>query len=355
MLIAVVGAGMSGLSCAWLLLRDGHDVVLVSADRLPQTTSYLAAAVWFPTAVGPPADVARWSATTYGVLAADAAAGIPGVVMRESLVLQRGGPAEAPAPVWAGAVGHVRPARPDELPPGYARGLRFLAPLVEMPVYLPYLMREVMAAGARYVVRRLARLEEVLDLEPDLVVNAAGLLAGPLVGDHSMYPIRGHIVRVTNPGLVLSVRDEKHSDGRAYVHPRSQDCILGGTLEVGRWDTAPDPDTATAILKRCTDIAPQLAGCRVLESLVGLRPGRHEVRVAMEHDLLPVPVIHDYGHGGAGVTVGWGCAQDVAALVDQHAAAPGRPVAAAARPSGQGPLTGGRSARPARGQLPGVR
>jgi len=55
----------------------------------------------------------------------------------------------------------------------------------------------------------------------------------------------------------------------------------------------------------------------VLETVVGLRPGRAEVRVELDHDSLPVPVIHDYGHGGSGITIGWGCAQDVAALAQQ--------------------------------------
>src|ERR671920_1698501 len=87
--VVIVGAGMSGLSCARLLVDGGHEVTMVSADPLRLTTSYLAAAVWFPTAVGPPEAVARWGAATYDVLAAEAAARVPGVVMRESLVLYR--------------------------------------------------------------------------------------------------------------------------------------------------------------------------------------------------------------------------------------------------------------------------
>jgi D-amino-acid oxidase len=58
----------------------------------------------------------------------------------------------------------------------------------------------------------------------------------------------------------------------------------------------------------------------VLDSVVGLRPGRPAVRLEVDHDLLPVPVVHDYGHGGSGITVGWGCAQDVATLVARIAA-----------------------------------
>lgn len=316
MRIAIVGSGVSGLSCATLLLRAGHEVVVVTADPVERTTSHLAAAVWFPTAAGPADAVARWGATTYDALVAEAAAGVPGVVMRESLTLLREQPdPDAPLPDWTTAVGDVRPARPDELPPGYPAGLRYAVPLVEMPRYLPHLEGAVARAGATFVVRRLERLGDVLDLAPDLVVNAAGLAAGPLAGDDTSFPVRGQIVRVANPGLDLSVRDEHHPGGRAYVHPRTTDCILGGTLDAGVWDTEPDPAETEAILARCADIVPALAGAVALESLVGLRPGRPAIRVERDDTLLPVPVVHDYGHGGSGITVGWGCAQDVLDLV----------------------------------------
>lgn len=312
MRVVVVGSGISGLTCAVLLGRAGHEVVVVRADPPERTVSWVAAAVWFPTAAGPPDAVARWGSAAYDVLADEAAAGVPGVVMRESLVLSRTAPG-GERPAWTRAVGEVRAARAGELPPGYAHGLRFVVPLVEMPVYLPHLLER--AAGATFVERRLDRLDEVLDLRPDVVVNAAGLAAGPLVGDDSGFPVRGQVVRVANPGLDLSVRDEHHPGGRAYVHPRTDDVVLGGTLETGRWDTEPDPAETAAILARCTEIEPRLAGVRVLDSVVGLRPGRPTIRVERDLDLLPVPVVHDYGHGGSGVTVSWGCAREVVGLV----------------------------------------
>ena len=318
--MVVVGAGVSGLSCARLLLRAGHDVTVVSADPLHRTTSYLAAAVWFPTAAGPADAVARWSATTYDMLAREAETRVPGVVMRETLVLYReASDRSVPLPGWAAAVGEVRAADRDELPPGYARGLRFVVPLVEMPEYLPYLQEQVLAAGATQVVRRVRRLDDVLDLAPDVIVNAAGMGAGALVDDDTVYPVRGQIVRVTNPGLTLSVRDEQHPGGRAYVHPRSADCILGGTLEAGSWNTEADPAETMAIVERCTDIVPGLADAQVIESVAGLRPGRPEVRVELDESVMPVPVVHNYGHGGSGITIGWGCAHDVAALVAEVA------------------------------------
>ena len=154
-----------------------------------------------------------------------------------------------------------------------------------------------------------------------MVVNAAGLAAGELAGDNTTFPVRGQIVRVVNPGLSLSVRDEHHPGGRAYVHPRSQDCILGGTLEVGEWDTTPNASRNRGDLGPLRRHRSGSGGRAVIETIVGLRPGRREIRLEVDESLLPVPVVHNYGHGGSGITVGWGCAADAAALVDGLAGA----------------------------------
>lgn len=310
--VVVLGAGISGLTSAVLLRRAGHSVTLVSADPVEATTSHLAAAVWFPTAAGPAAAVIRWGRRSFDTFAGLARQGRPGVVMRESLTLYRDDPG---APDWVAAVGEVRAATPSELPPGYSHGLRFVVPLVEMPAYLPDLLHEAVEAGCEVENRRVSGLRDLLDLRPDVVVNAAGLAAGKLAGDGSVSPVRGQIVRVPNPGLTMSVRDESHPAGRAYVHPRSRDVVLGGTLDPDAWDTTPDLGRTVSILARCADIVPALAGIEPVESVVGLRPGRPEIRVETDTSLLPVPVVHNYGHGGSGITVGWGCAADVVDLV----------------------------------------
>jgi D-amino-acid oxidase len=309
--VTVLGAGVSGLTSAIMLLEAGHRVRVVAAEPSVATTSALAAAVWFPTHVGPPERVLRWGADTLQVMAAQAAAGAPGVLMRESLALYREPPGR---PGWTDAVAGIRDAEPDELPAGYGYGLRFAVPLAEMPVHLPWLVGRVEALGGRFEYRRVGSLAE-LRAEPgvDAVVNCSGLAARALVPDSGVYPVRGRVVRVANPGLTMSVRDERHPGGRAYVHPRTADCILGGTLDEGEWDTTVDPAAGSEILERCCDLAPALCGVPVLEHVVGLRPGRRTVR--LEADERDPRLIHNYGHGGAGVTLSWGCARDVVHLV----------------------------------------
>ncbi|MEX1164968.1 MAG: FAD-dependent oxidoreductase [Nitriliruptor sp.] len=309
----VVGAGVVGLTAALVLQSTGRQVAIVTADDPGATTSALAAAVWFPTKVGPRDRVLVWGARTYRVLHEAAGDHASGVLLRDTVTLYRDRPGR---PWWSAAVPDVRDARPDELPAGYDHGLAFTVPLAEMPVHLAWLLDRFVRGGG--VVRR-ARLGSLADLagETPLVVNCAGLGARDLVGDRSLTPLRGQIVRTTNPGLTVSLRDEHHPGGYTYVHPRRDDCILGGTVEPGRDDTTPDDEVTAAILDRCTALAPELADAEVLDVSVGLRPARPTVR--LERDVGSVPgstVIHDYGHGGAGVTLGWGCAEEVAALAD---------------------------------------
>lgn len=309
----VVGAGITGLTCAIRLCERGWSVRVVSDDPPEATTSYLAAAVWFPTRAGPRDRVLDWGRRTFDELAAQARAGVPGVVMRESLALYRSAPDR---PWWAAAVEGLRPARSDELPPGYRHGLRFAVPLVEMPVHLPWLAAEFRRRGGTLERRRVDSLADA-GRGADLVVHCSGLGARTLAGDTSVVPVRGRIVRVANPGLTLSVRDELHPGGRAYVHPRAGDCILGGTLDEDEWDTAPDPAASAAILRRCADLVPALRDTEILEHIAGLRPARPEVRLEAEPATADrPPVVHDYGHGGSGITLCWGCADDVAALAD---------------------------------------
>jgi D-amino-acid oxidase len=85
--------------------------------------------------------------------------------------------------------------------------------------------------------------------------------------------------------------------------------VVGGTDVEGDWSRTPSPEVADGILARGARLVPGVAGARVIRHKVGLRPARPEVRLERDGR-----VVHCYGHGGSGVTLSWGCAEEVAEL-----------------------------------------
>ncbi|MGW0433578.1 FAD-dependent oxidoreductase [Micromonospora sp. NPDC003197] len=317
--VVVVGAGVVGLTCAIRLQRSGARVAVVTADDPAQTVSRVAAAVWYPTRTAEDSRVLEWGRRTVEELTEQAGRGVPGVVLRPTRMLRRT-PDEG-TPWWADALPDFRTVAADEVPAGYLGEWRFTAPTMEMGPYLDWLVAQVLAGGGVVLRRRVDRLADLAGLAP-VVVNATGLAAGALARDDRVHPVRGQIVLVSNPGLHVSVRDEENPAGMSYVHPRRRDVVLGGTFEPGNGSTVVDEATGQAILKRCVALVPELAEARVTGGLVGLRPGRHGgARVEVDPVGLPGGgrLVHSYGHGGAGVTLSWGCADEVVALCGQDA------------------------------------
>lgn len=309
----IVGAGVSGLSCGIRLREAGIAAQIWARDMPARSTSSVAAAVWYPYKAYPEHLVIGWARTTYDelmVLRHDPASGIH---MRNGHEIF---PWQVDEPWWSGAVPSYRRITPAELPAGYRDGYVFEAPVIEMPIYLDYLRQRFEALGGTIEPRTLASLDQALGAS-DLVVHCSGLGARLLAADSTVFPIRGQIVRVTQVALDTFVLDDYGPSGMAYIVPRSSDCILGGTADEGMEDMAPDLSTAEAIQARCRALEPRLGAAVVLEHKVGLRPGRPTVRLEREQLAGGKLLIHNYGHGGAGVTLSWGCAADVARLIAQ--------------------------------------
>jgi D-amino-acid oxidase len=315
----VVGCGISGLSSALRLVESGASVAIWARELPPHTTSNVAGAIWYPYRSGPAERVARWARETYVELRRLAVDPASGVVMREGVELF---PERAEPAGWREDLEDLRRAGEADLPPGFRDGWVFRAPIVEMDVYLERLMRRFASAGGTVVQREVAQLGAALE-EADVVVNCSGLGARELAGDRLMIPVRGQVVRTPRLGIERFLLDDSNAESISYVLPRVADCILGSTVEPGREDCAPDPQATEAILARCADLEPRLRRARVLGVAVGLRPGRPEVRLEAEEPRPGQLLVHNYGHGGAGVTLSWGCANEVLEL-------------AAIRPSGGG-------------------
>lgn len=309
MRVAVVGAGVVGLTVAHELAAAGHRVrVLADADALA-STSGAAAALWFPHGVPHTARVLRSAATSYARFLALAQDPATGVRVRAGTVLSR---RPDPDLSWTSAVPEHRLLGPDESPAG-ATGVRCTVPVAVTQTYLGWLRAAVLARGVEVVEARVAALDEVTGA--DAVVVAGGVRSPELLGDdRTVVPVRGQVVRLANPGLTDWVTDDDNPDGLTYVVPRDDDVVCGGTGDAGAWDLAVDPAVEDAVLRRAVALVPALAGQPVLSRAVGLRPGRPDVR------LEPVaghgrPVVACYGHGGAGFTLSWGDAAEVVRLL----------------------------------------
>jgi D-amino-acid oxidase len=298
MRVTVVGAGVVGLTCAVRLLEEGHRVDVLARDLPLETTSAVAAATWYPYRAFPLDRALAWSTRSYDAFAGLAGVDDAGVTMRSGIEVFA---APQDEPWWRSAVpalDHVSP------PAGYGDAWTFEAPVVEMPVYLTWLASRVEELGGTITRLNLS----ALPVGPDVVVNCAGIGARLLAADASVGPVRGQVAYLSQVGLEQWFLDS--SADLTYVVPRSHDIVVGGTDQADEWSRTPSPDDAEAILARVRRLVPELAAATVLRHRVGLRPARPQVRVERDGD-----VVHCYGHGGAGVTLSWGTADEVVDLV----------------------------------------
>ncbi|MFF0072488.1 FAD-dependent oxidoreductase [Streptomyces sp. NPDC005494] len=305
--VRVIGAGVIGLTTAVCLAEAGVDVEVVSDRRPDATTSAAAGAMWDPYLVEPADQVDRWSRVTLSVLRELSAETGSGVRLVEGTQQSRY-PRELPS--WTTVVG-ARPCLPGDLRRGYVTGWRYQAPLVDMPRFLDHLLRRLLRAGGHLRQHRYATINDSVDGAARVVVNCTGAGARSLVADPLVDAVRGQLVVVENPGIESFFCDDTPGAPLTYVYPHGDTVVLGGTAEPGTWDLEPDQEAARQILARCAAVEPLLAGARVIEHRVGLRPARPRIRLETE-PYGDTAVVHNYGHGGAGLTVSWGCAREAA-------------------------------------------
>ncbi len=299
----VVGAGVIGLTSAIRLLEAGVPTEVWTADEPQTMTSYAAGASWGPHLVTIDDAVTAWGIASLAVhreLVTDPGSGVrigEGIEASSDLM---------DVPAWAEPLGEITMCGPDDLPPGFRSGWRHRTPLIDMPVHLGYLGQRYLDAGGPPIVHR--RVAALSDVDAPIVVNCTGMGARELVPDVSMVPVRGQIVVVENPGITEFF--VAASGELTYFFPHGDTVVLGGQALAGSDDRPIDPELAAQIVQRCAAVEPRLRDARVIEHRVGFRPTRPVVRLERDGN-----VIHNYGHGGAGVTLSWGCADTVVRLV----------------------------------------
>ncbi|MDJ0727490.1 MAG: FAD-dependent oxidoreductase [Prochloraceae cyanobacterium] len=305
--VAIVGCGVSGLSCGIKFLEAGFQVKIVARDLPPNTTSNAAAAIWYPYKAYPEAKVLQWGRIAleeYDRLTSILESGVTNVTLIELFK------DVACDPWWKDAVPNFRYALKAEIPPGYRSGYAILVPAIDTQIYMNYLLERFKLLGGAIESRTISSFFQ-LESESNLIINCAGLGAKEIASDSDLYPIRGQIIQVRGKNLNRSFIDQTSASVPTYIVPRTHDCILGGTAEDNNWSLTVNEDTANSILNRCQKLEPKLKDIEIVDRIVGLRPGRKEVRLELEPISANLMVIHNYGHGGAGFTLAWGCAEEV--------------------------------------------
>lgn len=303
--VVVVGAGVSGLTSALELLRAGYDVTVVSKERPEQTTSAASAGVCNLVMFGSGSnDVVDWCNHSFAEFVSLANA-FPesGVRLRKGHQRIRNMTTDG---WWTQLPDHRLVDKTDE----YA-SYEFSLPVADVSIYLPWLYARVKDAGGCFEWTEIQSLHDVTH-EADVIVNCSGVDARDLVGDDTVEPIRGQSVQMINPEIDGFTDDDDNPDGLTLVYPRVSDVWLGASKSRS-WSRTPDATETEGILQRCIALDPRVAGGDVVGVKVGLRPARPTVRVEAETSG-PVPVVHNYGHGGNGVKMSWGCARSVVTL-----------------------------------------
>jgi D-amino-acid oxidase len=305
--VAIIGAGVSGLTCGVLFAEAGYRVQ-ISADEIgPRTTSAAAGAVWFPYDAEPAETVIPWALETFDVFRGLCAMPESGVSLIELRQFSRHRAMEIPS--WAMPLG-ARQLAPAFIPESFASGFTVQVPLIDTTRYLDYLAGRFRSATGEICEAYFDHLDEV-GKEWSLIVNCAGVGARALIPDPQVEPHRGQVVLVSKTGPDYAVACD--DPPLMYAIPRSDDCVFGGTNECS---TNRDPDSRQTmeIVAQCRRVL-GLDSVKTLGERVGLRPFRRAgVRLAAEQMPDGRRVIHNYGHGGSGFTLSWACAGAVLRL-----------------------------------------
>ncbi len=305
--VAIVGAGVSGLTSGVLLAERGDRVSIFAREIGQHTTSAVAAAMWFPYDAGPSDQAITWALETYRVLLDLSRDPISGVSIIE--LRQFSSTGEIEIPEWALPLGAQRIQ--SEIPAAFVSGFALNVPLMDTTLYLDYLSQRFREAGGEIHPRQsFAKLEEI-DPAFDLVINCTGIGARTLVHDSDLEPHRGQVVIVPKIDLPYAVV----CDGPPlmYAIPRLRDCVFGGTNQLSA-DCTVDPVATAQIVNECIRVLNREQP-DVLAERVGFRPFRRSgVRVERAQLLDGRTLIHNYGHGGSGFTLSWGGAEAVARI-----------------------------------------
>ncbi|KAI5463486.1 FAD dependent oxidoreductase [Mariannaea sp. PMI_226] len=348
--VVVVGAGVSGLTSALLLSKNKANTITVVGKHMPgdydaEYASPFAGANIVPMA---PEKNKRWESRTWPYFK-QLTEEVPeaGIHFQKCHIQRRKrdelqalgtGFQDAtfrPNPWYKELFDDFREQHPNEVVRGYDSGCEYTSVCINTAIYLPWLLGQCVKNGV--VVKRaiLSDIREAKNLShtgktANIIVNATGLGSLKLGGvkDTTMAPARGQVVLVRNECTPMMIGSGTADGGgeEMYIMQRAVGggTILGGTYDIGNWESQPDPNIAIRIMQRVVDARPEIAGGKgvtglsVVRHAVGFRPWRKD-GLRLEEEKLDDEtwIVHNYGHAGWGYQGSYGCAEGVVELVDK--------------------------------------
>ncbi|XP_066248646.1 D-amino-acid oxidase [Euwallacea similis] len=327
--VAVIGCGVIGLTSALEIQRKIENVkVTIFADKFsPNTTSDIAAGLWEPylLAENSEEDVIRWSGETFRLvkkLWTEGKAHEAGICLQPIVNLFNS--KNYSIPKWVSVTlgySELSDRHLQTLSKQYGQsftgGFMFVGFTWEPAIFLPYLQREFVGKKGTITKRRIEGFNELEGF--DAVVNCTGFGARFLSADGAVVPFRGQVMRVKMPWqyctYLVQCDEEKNS---CYVILNRDFVVVGGTKQ-SSFDTTPNKADTNRILRNSLKITPSIKNSVFANEVVGLRPSRYKVRLEQEVVKTAngkfLKVIHNYGHGGAGITLAIGCAKEAAEIV----------------------------------------
>lgn len=324
--IGVVGAGVIGVTTAIELQKRFRNAKIeIIADKFyDDTVSHVAAGIFRPgtSFSGPTEEITqKWLEDSYFYWddIRKSAEGVKaGVIEVSGYIFSSEHPEivrntflEKICPVY-------RQATKEELnlcPGQWKYGSYYLTLLTQSSFYLPWGIDKFLARGGKLIREKVDSLEN-LGLKYDTVVNCSGLGARFLCNDRHMVPVRGQVIKVKAPWIKTFF----YADFDTYILPGIDSVTLGGCRQYESWDLNVNKYDGLKIKEQCERLVPSLKDAEVIGHKVGLRPHRSVVRVEKERKNINgniVKIVHNYGHGGYGVTAAPGTALYACNLVQE--------------------------------------
>lgn len=315
--IAIIGAGIIGLTCAEELVKAGHSPTVFYDTSMHHTTSYKAGAIWYPYKIETDENALNWAFETYNILNKKITNQEKGYFLTS---LHQYYDEKPTLEKWMSSIEDFQLHKQADNKQsfdlkGFAFATQMNLPLIDPAYVMKELTNSLLSNNVTFEYDHIESLESDKNLiEFDAIINCTGLGAKKLVNDNSLLAGRGQVLLASNPNLKHSSVYAKSDNELCYIFPRGDYCVIGGSYEMDNLSIDEDRELTQTILKRAYKFEPTLEGQAILDIKVGFRPVRPIIRLEQEiiSDRL---IIHNYGHGGAGWSFAWGCAKEVLKLL----------------------------------------